>query len=519
MRNYDKVRSSRFSVAIYVLLLSLAILLSGCSGGGSGSSGIGGVTVTGTASGTVIVAIDQNNKEVARAAAVGIPKTFAVNLPVGGTYRFYLIEDQDTINETIFPLYQGTTNNFSITSSATIDLGFVDTTTGVAIPAKNPLLISGVSSAGEIKSFPETLVSATPPTGASLISLVNSGLNYLSQGSILKAKAYFKAAVENYPNDSSNDGDTARAFYAFTRAVVVNLYSDGNTGDLNSAGDILDRMGCSPGGRGLYKLLSARGPLPMVSPKTAPSSFPTGAELQAFLYNVIKPELEGALANLDAVSSSFNRTWTEPVSGNAFISDYGDILYAKAWIKGAIATILIQYAYNLNANIAAQLNTEPRETQVFLVNNPSFLTRASGYSPLLSTAKTYLSEAADNYTAGINIIQTHTRAYLIQVGDMTAQDIADEKTAIANWKASLSGPHIVANGRDKTTGTADDVIFNLTPFFLGINLRDLLPPFIGGNKAVLSFPDPTMGGVIVQGVNMNESAKNFGIPHIPAVLY
>ena len=43
---------------------------------------------------------------------------------------------------------------FNIASAVTIDLGFVDTSTGKAVPTNNPLNISGVTSGGEKYNFP-----------------------------------------------------------------------------------------------------------------------------------------------------------------------------------------------------------------------------------------------------------------------------------------------------------------------------------------------------------------------------
>jgi hypothetical protein len=67
-------------------------------------------------------------------------------------------------------------------------------------------------------------------------------------------------------------------------------------------------------------------------------------------------------------------------------------------------------------------------------------------------------------------------------------------------------------GPDKTLGTADDLIINMTPFVSGLNLRTLLPP-ITGNQASGLFPDPTMGGVVVQ-PDLNADINHDGIPDI-----
>ena len=150
-----------------ILSILFAIFLTACgSGGGGGGSDSGGggngggatnATITGTVTGTTVVAVDENGNEVNRNTATGSPKTFTLTVPVGGKYKLYLIENEGTSNEKVYPLYQGTTNVFSIASAVTIDLGFVDTTSGVAVPTNNPLNVSGVSSGGENTIIPPFL--------------------------------------------------------------------------------------------------------------------------------------------------------------------------------------------------------------------------------------------------------------------------------------------------------------------------------------------------------------------------
>lgn len=121
----------------------------------------GGASITGTVAGTVIVAVGSSNAEVARVTAAGSPKSFSLSVPAGASYRLYLIENEGTAGETVFPLYQGSTNVFAIASAVTIDLGFVDTSSGRANPANSPLAVAGVTSAGEDATVPPCLVAAT----------------------------------------------------------------------------------------------------------------------------------------------------------------------------------------------------------------------------------------------------------------------------------------------------------------------------------------------------------------------
>jgi hypothetical protein len=493
-------------------MLMLMMVVFGCSKSDDTPAAASSATITGTVSGTTIVAIDENNTEQARMEATGTPKTFTITVPIGHTYRFYLIENENTLEEKIFPLYYAGTNAFSIASVGTIDFGFVDTTNGVtAIPANNPLLVAGVSAAAENKLVPEIVLGPTPPAGTSLSDLVAGGLSSLQTGGISKAQAYFKAAVTNYPSDTTNDGDTAKFFYAVTMVAGVNLYSDGDsTGTLNSVGDILDRAGCSAGGRSFDNST-------MTCPDTLPSTTPTGSNMQAFLYNVIRPELEAALAYLSGVQSSFTKTWTNPIDSKSYISDYGDVLVYKAAIRGALAAINTQYAYVLDANIATEVNNKSNTVQAFLSGNPTFLTRASVYSTYLTTADGYLSAAADDLIAAITKIQTrNTVAYLINLQDKTNTELDNAKSSLSAFKTSLSlgSPRyqLVFPGDDATLETSDDVKFSPSLFFDGLNLRSLLPSFTDNTPGL--FPDATMGGVIVQGVDVNDDKNSNGIPDI-----
>ncbi|MEW8506568.1 MAG: hypothetical protein AB2598_07665 [Candidatus Thiodiazotropha sp.] len=161
------------SLKLSVLAIVYSLLLVSCGGGGSGNNdGTGedtgdeggngnlvntNATIMGTVAGTTVIALDADNNEVASDIAEGTPKAFSLDLPVDNAYRFYFIENENTPEEKVSALYQDNTNVFSITSAQTIDLGFVDTTSGVAVPTKNPLGVEGVTSGGEIKKPPSYL--------------------------------------------------------------------------------------------------------------------------------------------------------------------------------------------------------------------------------------------------------------------------------------------------------------------------------------------------------------------------
>ena len=135
---------------VTVLLFGMALAACG-GGGGTGGDGVGTATIQGSVPGTVFVAVDNNtNLEVGRVTATGTgtPKTFSMVVPTGRDYRFYMIENEDTGNSRVYPMFMGTNNVFELDNTAngqTISLGMInpDMGTGKATPANTPALMMG----------------------------------------------------------------------------------------------------------------------------------------------------------------------------------------------------------------------------------------------------------------------------------------------------------------------------------------------------------------------------------------
>ncbi|MBI3610868.1 MAG: hypothetical protein HY204_09235 [Nitrospirae bacterium] len=156
----------------FVLILSLFLassLLMGCGGGGGGSGNGGGGTgtISGTVSGTSVIAVNGSGDIIAIDDTTGRTPDANGNfsftltgIPVGVNIRVYLVEGGG-----IFPVYFDTngdgvpdTNVFSLSSVVTINLGFVDTNVagqiGRAIPQNNPTGNPGVSGGTENTVIP-----------------------------------------------------------------------------------------------------------------------------------------------------------------------------------------------------------------------------------------------------------------------------------------------------------------------------------------------------------------------------
>lgn len=140
-------------------LLTVIIAMAGC-GGGSGSStatvtqngvdpgsGTGDVTVTGKVAGTAFVAVDAASAKVVARHVAAVQsdgsKAFSIKIQSGKQYKFYLVENEGTSDERVFPLYIGNGNKMNV-SAGTCNLGFITTTgDGIATPATTPSQFTG----------------------------------------------------------------------------------------------------------------------------------------------------------------------------------------------------------------------------------------------------------------------------------------------------------------------------------------------------------------------------------------
>jgi hypothetical protein len=158
----------------FIFILSILFIMPGCGGGGGGGVDNTGpapgptpttaVTISGTVSGTDICVYDDtvnSSRGCTTAAGTGTSKTFSIALPVPGRYRIYLKENAGLPNETVYPLYQGGTNAFAFDSSvpSTLDLGFVHTVTGYAVPTIG-FLGTGVTVMPQIGAVPSAISSS-----------------------------------------------------------------------------------------------------------------------------------------------------------------------------------------------------------------------------------------------------------------------------------------------------------------------------------------------------------------------
>jgi len=373
------------------------------------------------------------------------------------------------------------------------------------------VLISGFNSEaqehrnGKIAG-PLSLLLSTP--NFTIDELIPKGLDALSSGDILAAKRYFAQAESLAGSESSNIVDTTRFFYAYTYILALGYDRlSNNTNDgLNNLGDILDAFGISSSDE-VRKDVTA---FPIPSP--FPSNSPTGAELQSFLKNKTLPELIKAQSVLNKVSNGFGKTWTEPLHQEAVESDYGDVLFFKAALNGALSSIHAQMAYNLNCDLDTKANTKS-SIQQFLARETTFLTLAGSPATHLAQSKGYATAALNDLQSAIVWIEAETDDQgddYVSLADLEPQEIVQAKLDIADAKKALNGPTLVA---DNKAGSTKSFMLDLSLFFAGMDLRSKLPSFSGDYVSGL-FPDPTVGGIIGAGLSLNKDENNDQIPDI-----
>ncbi len=107
----------------------------------------------------------------------------------------------------------------------------------------------------------------------------------------------------------------------------------------------------------------------------------------------------------------------------------------------------------------------------------------------LADAKIYLDRAQADLEQGFVALKAETDTQqndFVAFGDLTEETTTDIDDFLVKSRELLSGPT-----------TLFDVELNLPLFFEGIDLRQQLPIFDGDTAG--DFPDPTFGGVLVNG--------------------
>lgn len=492
-----------------IALTSMLIALAACGGGGGDDSSatvpvnpppsgdtakvsgsVAGTTIIALNSSGDIVAIDDNAEKDSDIDSDGDGTldafSFALTgIPLTQDIRVFLV-----IGSGIYPVYFDTNNDgvsdsnvFALASGSTgLALGFIEINgeSGRGIPSNNPVDDNDVTSKGAIAAIPSNI--NKPPTGGLTFAQLNAkGKNALASGWVLGARAYYLAAEKLAANNAGNDADTARFMLALTRvaALEYDTLSDANAQDMDRLGDLLDLFAFANNEtRANWDLIQ--------NPTTLPDDSPTGNDLRNFSYDVVRPELQAAAANLDQVSGSFDAVFTH--DGEVLNADHGDALFFSGLFRSIIASIEILRAYDFNVDIDAVQNNEESDptAEEILASNSTLLGRPD--LKKLAEAKGSLSTALSRLKSAIDSINAESDD---QTDDFITLDETIDSAEIKTWidetQSSIDG------GSTNIRSASVD----LQSFFNnGVVLDDTTLPSVNGND-FSDFPDPTFGGIIL----------------------
>jgi len=476
----------------------------------------GNAELSGSVSGTILLAI-VDNQVVASYDTDGMPldvdtseppdgipdaHSFTLTgLPTDVAIQVYLVE-----NGQIYPLVLltggGGTNTFSLSTEDPIDLGQVNISAGIALPNNNPAGSPGVTTLSSDPVVPSVLNSPVT-AGMSLSELLDAGFSALADNWYLRARTFFKAAVELAGDTPSNNRDVANLFYAGTRMVSLwfDTYPGADPNVLESMGDVLDAFGFQFD-FGLRGSLHNIQKLDLLN--DIPADCPTGAELQDFFENIVRPEVVGAIANLDAVSPTVLKTWEVPLLHDTVLSDYADVLMLRAACKAGLAVLQIQYFYDMDANIYGLIHGS--QTMQNLYGN-GFLAPKNPAANLLP-AKALLISALDDANTSMGMVRQRPgdpRNYFVGLFGFTPECAPFAQIAAFTGKVGLEG-----NIKFNVMGEVQ-VDINAPAFFTGLDGNALLMAFFTGNRITTLFPDPTFGGIFPLGSPVTLPNGMFGL--------
>lgn len=493
--------------AVLVALVLGLMTLASCDGGSSGGGGSGTAasgTVSGTVAGTTVVAVNSLGQVVASDSSAGkapnaqgqFPFTLT-GIPVGQPVRLFLITGGG-----IFPMFFGNSNFFTLSAPLTIGLGFVGVAGGpngpIATPQIPPTAHAGVTgSVSDPDGIPPGLI--TPETGGLTFSqLLANGLAAIDDGAFVRARTFFMAANARLREaPTTRDAQTAQFFSALTRiaAILADPFSDGNAGDLNRLGDLLDKFGCATSARRRASIEAFVHPTQQACPDPLTMA-PNGDDFKTFSDAVLDRELMEALDTLSQLPPDIDL----PIERLDTEIDYGDVLFLRGSVRAQLALDEFADAYHVGLNVTQALLPPHNALEAIFAENPALLTTLPGAAAKLAAARSLLLAGLTDLHAAIVAMQGETDPQENDFINLIGSSPAEIQKALAYLAAAQAS---LTNGQAQAF--PDGAVVNLGPLFTGsgLNLRATLPPFQGNRPGHV--PDQTLNGVVPDGLHLNEN--------------
>ncbi|MDY0044344.1 MAG: dockerin type I repeat-containing protein [Syntrophales bacterium] len=225
---------------------------------------------------------------------------------------------------------------------------------------------------------------------------------------INNAKACFLSALDLEPLNQE-----ANLFYAFTRilALADNDASCTSGPPIENMRELLDGFGFSEEGRNIFNWTS-EAPTDYEGNLQLPPSVPAARDVQDFIRTILIEEINGALANLECVQSSFTVMLLPSETGDVAETevDYGDILLFRSFLYTLKTYLLLFVSYdpgNFNIHdLVSKINQDALNINNDILNAcPQLLKLAENGTMRIAEARTALVSGIDNYLAASQFIR------------------------------------------------------------------------------------------------------------------
>jgi len=317
---------------------------------------------------------------------------------------------------------------------------------------------------------------------------------YFRYGDVRKTNSELANAVAKFPDDPS-----ANLYYALTR-VFTRFFDDSRLKDL------LRRTGITVrGGSGNVCELEFNPPHPF------PDNAPRSGEMIAAMQEVMGPEIQAALENLQAIPADVNirfdlknlpNCFCPPIDVDIAEIDLADVKAVESGLRTLAAVLDLLGAYDLDADSKLAVDGTHREV---LEGNSNLLTLRSAAA--LGSGRAGLDQALSLASQVIDLIRKETDDQsddVLIIRPEDADGAAKLQRIIDLVRQSLHGevtvPVDVVTGEVvlMDIGLLGQERLNLDLLFSGgfASLRQFLPAF--NAKGMLDstrFPDPTFGGM------------------------
>ena len=243
-------------------------------------------------------------------------------------------------------------------------------------------------------------------------ALVAEGRALIFQGEtttyadIVAARDKFDQAVSSDPTDKA-----ANLFYAVTR--IAALLIEKSPAGLNTAADLATLFGLNVYADRTLGEEPISEPPQLYDHYAPPATVPDGETVRAFLGGPFMAQIDGALANLEAVGSGYGLTLSAEETGDQPVEiDEGDILLLKSSLQMLKASLLIVTAYDMDVDLRELMvlgNAGVLRLQKMLDNHPDlFKLRTADGTARLAAARASLMAGIDSAQAAYDAITLET---------------------------------------------------------------------------------------------------------------